>query len=304
MPPLPSSIADAYSAGIASDAGVATFADLCAKKVPSRGKESHLTHMAALIVPEAELKRMQGDPHEKVRRLKLQVLCRLGQAAIRKTDPVDKSAKKTLYSILSSMAMKMDSMAMSLPEHDDADGKSAFTTFVLDTLSSRFQSLLPKTFKWLLKTLEISPPNDHEAKKSAPSLLLVRSQSTEPPTLKPDCSIAQVLQGRSSSAKDPSASRSLLFQEIVLTSSQPKTRLPAMITPTIHKVVPPSTDEPAPCAVNADVPIVNARHTMVLKTPERPKRPPMKKRLVCVASSPPLRKPTKKRLGTLMSNFK
>ncbi|KAF0769317.1 hypothetical protein AaE_002682, partial [Aphanomyces astaci] len=128
MPPVPS-IADAYSAGIASDAGVATFADLCAKKVPSRGKESHLTHMAALIVPEAELKRMQGDPHEKVRRLKLQVLCRLGQAAIRKTDPVDKSAKKTLYSILSSMAMKMDSMAMSLPEHDDADGKSAFTTF-------------------------------------------------------------------------------------------------------------------------------------------------------------------------------
>ncbi|RHY16067.1 hypothetical protein DYB25_006588 [Aphanomyces astaci] len=270
MPPVPS-IADAYSAGIASDAGVATFADLCAKKVPSRGKESHLTHMAALIVPEAELKRMQGDPHEKVRRLKLQVLCRLGQAAIRKTDPVDKSAKKTLYSILSSMAMKMDSMAMSLPEHDDADGKSAFTTFVLDTLSSRFQSLLPKTFKWLLKTLEISPPNDHEAKKRAPSL----------------------------------ASRSLLFQEIVLTSSQPKTRLPAMITPMIHKVVlPPSTDEPTPCAVNADVPIVNARHTMVLKTPERPKRPPMKKRLVCVASSPPLRKPTKKRLGTLMSSFK
>ncbi|RHY31347.1 hypothetical protein DYB32_003616 [Aphanomyces invadans] len=166
------SMADAYAAGVASDAGVVAFADLCTKKSSSR--KALLPRITPLIVSEADLKQVHGNPHEKLRQLQLQVLCRLGQAALRKADPMDKTEKKVLYSILSSMAMKMDSMAMVASNNADDDTKSAFRTFILDTLAHRFQSSLPKTFKWLYRALEITLPNDDKTKKTTPSIVRSR----------------------------------------------------------------------------------------------------------------------------------
>ena len=66
--------------------------------------------------------------------------------------------------------------------------------------------------------------------------------------------------------------------------------------PTINVSVPPAS--PKPVAVPTTTISLQRRsefrHTTVLRTPERPqRRPPTKKRAVCVASSPPLRRPIK-----------
>ncbi|KAF0699822.1 Aste57867_9598 [Aphanomyces stellatus] len=291
-------VANVYAAACVPDSGVdvIAFADRCVRGASSRpkGPAKLVEDLDRLIVPEASLKGVQ-DHHEKVRLLQLQVVCRLAHAAAQKVDPMKKAEKKELYSFLSAMAMKMDAFAM-MSTMEDASEQSAFSRFVVESLASRFQTMLPKTFKWLYKTMEITAYDVPLKQPVKRSMVFKAAEPEKESNLSADCSIAKALQDKSlSSARDvPTPFRGPLFQEVVLSSSQPKS-LP--IVQKAPKLIPVAV---VPVASVAPPPTQPARHTMVLKTPERPKRPPMKKRQVCVMSSPPLRKPTK-RIGALMA---
>ncbi|KAH9052088.1 hypothetical protein LEN26_007790 [Aphanomyces euteiches] len=284
-------LTDMYNAALGSggrDKDVDVFADGCIQRCPSANKEE-ISAIVSLIVPHASIKTIKQQPDAKVRQLQLQVISRLTRAAMTKCDPIYKSEKKELYSILSSMAMTMDAIAMA-DRNDAVTEQSAFNTFVVDTLSSRFQSMLPKSFKWLYKKLELSPTEVQTPLSQRRVAKLSSDDSDRDSQLTSDCSIAKALQEEVSITSRDTRTAAL-FKEVVIASSQPKPS-PPIIPVQARKII----AEPVPAQSYPAQPV---RQTMVLKTPERPKRPPMKKRLVHVASSPPLRKPVK-RLGSLM----
>ncbi|OQR97145.1 hypothetical protein ACHHYP_12681 [Achlya hypogyna] len=297
----------AAAAGVPCDEKLGRFADECitAAKEPVMAK----TALAKLVMPAAEFKAKEA-PENKLVLLQLQVVCRLALQVAGKVDPWSKTQKKELVSLLSLLAMAMDAASMQSSSHEQLYHEhSAFTWFVLDMITPRFQKLLPKTLKRLYTTLEIETT---DAKPEAPvvqvPLQLPKELSKEPMTRQTsnEYVIAEVLSQETttySAATNPLPVQQLgSFKQILLPTIKPIVKLsvkPAVLNPVVAPKTEAAPSFPSP-RVTKDSPATSlVKQPMVMKTPERPQRPAAKKRLVLVASSPPLRRPAKRNISAL-----
>ncbi|OQS03694.1 hypothetical protein THRCLA_03989 [Thraustotheca clavata] len=277
------------------------FADACVVAVNEGAKEKAQKRrdLTSLIEP---VDRFKGKNTEnKLVLLQLQVICRISLQAIAKTDPWTKKQKKELESLLSLLAMTMDAVSMQESIHEQVHLEhSAFAWFILDTIKTRFDTFVPKTLKRLIKDLEINT----ESAKSPPSVLKLPPQLPKEPMTRQtsnDMVIAEVLSQETSTTAtviNPTPIQKMSsFKEIVLPTIKPRIKQATLIP----RVVPPveekqNFDSPRK-AKKVATPV--AKQPMVMKTPERPQRPATKKRLVLVASSPPLRRPVKRNISAL-----
>ncbi|EQC41278.1 hypothetical protein SDRG_01253 [Saprolegnia diclina VS20] len=291
----------AAATGTPSDDKTAAFADACVALAKSQAASDGL---AQLLLPAATFKG-KDVPANKLALLQLQVLCRLALQAVAKEDPWSKVQKKELVSLLSLLAMTMDAASMQSSSHEQLHHEhSAFSWFVLDTIASRFQRLVPKTIKRLLKELEIEATESKPAPALKLPLTLPKELVKEPMTRQSsnDYVIAAVLSQEATShtaATNPLPVQQLgSFKEFLLPTVKPLVKSTLLNRSTSLPVPRSQSEFDSPRAANEPPPPAKLQ-PMVMKTPDRPQRPAAKKRLVLVASSPPLRRPVKRNISAL-----